>query len=147
MLKKILLLVLILLEINFLYSKDGKSLLGLQWNEMDVQNKEFYLAGLFQGLQKAGQILEIELEHQKQKEFTFSEPFYIYQTKKIIAKYFPNDNANKNEELIKLLDAFFCDGANEKIKIITAIRIINERQKGEIEKSDFWLKKARLEEK
>ncbi|MCK4689056.1 MAG: hypothetical protein KAT41_02050, partial [Candidatus Marinimicrobia bacterium] len=60
-----------------------------------------------------------------------------------IRSYFPDKRNSDLDMMIKLLNAFYSDKYNLNIKFDAALRIILARQKGDIEKSDFWLREAR----
>lgn len=116
---------------------------GFIWNKMKRDNKYYWLLGCLQGLQKADDIIQQGVAEQKKREFTFTEPFYVNQMHTRIIEYFPPEKIEDIDQLIELLNAFYADNYNLRIKIDTALRIVLARQKGQIEQADLWLNEAR----
>ncbi|MFA6743317.1 MAG: hypothetical protein WCS36_03825 [Candidatus Neomarinimicrobiota bacterium] len=110
---------------------------------MRHDNKYYWLLGNLQGLEKSDEIIQLGLMDQEKREFNFTVPFYINQMRTRISVYFPPQKIEDIDQLIELLNAFYEDKYNQKIKIETALRIVLARQKGQIEQSDFWLNEAR----
>jgi hypothetical protein len=115
---------------------------GEIWNRIKKENQRYFITGFLQGLDKAENIIDITVRTQKQNEFAFTEPFYVHQMRIKISDYML-PSGQPVDLLVDLLDAFYADPYNSKIPFEAALRITLARQKGEVEKSDFWLKEAR----
>jgi hypothetical protein len=115
---------------------------GEIWNRIKKENQRYFITGFLQGLDKAENIIDITVRTQKQNEFAFTEPFYVHQMRIKISDYML-PIGQPVDLLVDLLDAFYADPYNSKIPFEAALRITLARQKGEVEKSDFWLKEAR----
>ncbi len=137
-----LILILFLLPAITVLAEDVRDVDGYIWKRMKYDNKCYYVTGYFAGLKKTEEIIDIEVESEKRQKFAFTEPFSVYQIRNKIRSYFPDKSNSDLETLIKLLNAFYSDKYNLNIKFEAALRIIVTRQKGDIEKSDFWLKEA-----
>ncbi len=116
---------------------------GTIWRRMKYDNKYYWLLGYLQGLEKSDEIIQLCLAEQEKREFAFTVPFYVDQMRTRISAYFPPHNIQDITQLIELLNTFYKDKYNQKIKIEAALRIVLARQKGQIEQSDFWLNEAR----
>jgi len=137
-----LIIILFLLAVIIVFAEDIRDVDGYIWKRMKYDNKCYYLTGYFTGLKKTEEIISIEVESEKRRKFAFTEPFYVYQIRNKIRSYFPDERNRDLDTLINLLNAFYSDKYNLNIKFEAALRIILARQKGDIEKSDFWLKEA-----
>jgi hypothetical protein len=135
-------IILIILIVNILAADWAVSDNGEIWNRMKKENRRYFITGFLQGLDKAENIIDITVRTQQQKEFAFTEPFYVHQMRSKIRGYLP-PNDQPVDLLVDLLDAFYTDQYNSKIPFEAALRIILARQSGEVEKSDLWLKEAR----
>ncbi|PIS27880.1 MAG: hypothetical protein COT43_08265 [Candidatus Marinimicrobia bacterium CG08_land_8_20_14_0_20_45_22] len=116
---------------------------GNIWRKMKQDNKVYYLTGFLDGLKKSSQIIDLSVQSAQRKEFSFVEPFYVNQMRENINAYFPERASVSTSTIIELLNAFYADKYNSKIKFEAAIRIVLARQKGDIGKADFWLEEAR----
>lgn len=116
---------------------------GNIWRKMKQDNKVYYLTGFLDGLKKSSQIIDLNVQSAKRQEFSFVEPFYVNQMREKISAYYPEQAAVSISTVIELLNAFYADKYNSKIRFEAAIRIVLARQKGEIGKADFWLEEAR----
>lgn len=125
------------------FAEKSREVNGHVWKKMKYDNKCYYLTGYFAGLRKTEEIINIEVESERRQKFAFTEPFYIYQIRNKIRSYFPDKRNSDLDMMIKLLNAFYSDKYNLNIKFDAALRIILARQKGDIEKPDFWLREAR----
>ena len=124
-------------------AQSSREIDGSIWKRMRHDNKYYWLLGYLQGLEKSDEIIQLGLMDQEKREFNFTVPFYINQMRTRISVYFPPQKIEDIDQLIELLNAFYEDKYNQKIKIETALRIVLARQKGQIEQSDFWLNEAR----
>ncbi|MFH1212872.1 MAG: hypothetical protein V1681_02190 [Candidatus Neomarinimicrobiota bacterium] len=116
---------------------------GFIWKKMKRDNKYYWLLGYLQGLEKADEIIKSGVTDQKKREFNFTEPFYINQMHTRIGAYFPPERIEGVDQLIEILNAFYEDKFNQRIKIEAALRIVLARQQGQVEQADFWLNEAR----
>lgn len=135
-------IVLIISVVNAFAADRAGSINGEIWNRMKKENRRYFITGFLQGLDKAENIINITVRTQQQKEFAFTEPFYVHQMRSKIRDYMPTDNQSV-DLLVDLLSAFYADPYNVKIPFEAALRITLARQIGEVEKSDLWLKEAR----
>ncbi|GEM_PF-476847 len=126
-----------------LFAQSKKEITGLVWRKMRYDNKFYWLNGYIEGLEKAEEIIDLEVTRQREKEFGFTEPFYVNQLRTKIVSYLPAKRYAEIDLLIELLDNFYEDKYNQKIQIEAAIRIVLARQRGETEQADFWLNAAR----
>lgn len=133
-----------ILVISNLSAQRERILDGTIWNGMRPDNKMYYVTGFLNGLEKAENILEIHIRNQQQKEFAFTEPFYLKSSRETIGEYIPRQE-NRINLIVSLLDAFYSDANNQKIPFTAALRIVLARNAGEIEKSELWLMEARRE--
>ncbi len=134
--------ILIISIMNVLAADWTSTINGEIWNRIKKENQRYFITGFLQGLDKAENIIDITARTQKQNEFAFTEPFYVHQMRSKIRDYMPPSDQSV-DFLIDLLSAFYADPYNLKIPFEAALRITLVRQKGEVEKSDFWLKEAR----
>ena len=134
--------VLIISMMNVFAADWTRTVNGEIWNRIKKENQRYFITGYLQGLDKAENIIDITVRTQKQNEFAFTEPFYVHQMRIKISEYLPSSDQSV-DFLVDLLNAFYADPYNVKIPFEAALRITLVRQKGEIEKSDFWLKEAR----
>jgi len=116
---------------------------GNIWRKMKQDNKVYYLTGFLDGLRKSLQIIDLNVQSAKRQEISFVEPFYVNQMRDKISAYYPENASVSVSTVIELLNAFYADKYSSKIKFETAVRIVLARQKGDIEKADFWLEEAR----
>ncbi|MDD5765688.1 MAG: hypothetical protein PHW79_05530 [Candidatus Marinimicrobia bacterium] len=116
---------------------------GNIWRKMKQDNKVYYLTGFLDGLRKSSQIIDLNVQSAKRQEISFVEPFYVNQMRDKISAYYPENASVSVSTVIELLNAFYADKYSSKIKFETAVRIVLARQKGDIEKADFWLEEAR----
>ena len=116
---------------------------GRIWNRMKTDNKLYFLSGLFTGMRKSEDIIGIEVEAEKRRTFAYTEPFYVNQIRKKLLSYTPKDENIDLSQITGLLDAFYSDSDNLRIRVTVALRIVFARQNGDIERSDLWLKEAR----
>lgn len=116
---------------------------GFIWKRMKRDNKFYWLLGYLQGLEKSDEIIQLGLADQQKREFNFTIPFYVNQMRTRIGLYFPPKRIEGIDQMIELLNAFYEDKFNQRIKIEAALRIVLARQKGQIEQADFWLNEAR----
>jgi len=128
--------------INKLFAQQESTITGVIWSRMKTDNKMYYVTGFLNGLEKAENILDINVRIQEKNEFAFTEPFYIQRTRERINNYIPDDN-NRINLVIDLVDIFYSDPNNLKISFEAAVRIALARNAGDIEKSDMWLQEAR----
>jgi len=128
--------------INNLIAQRERTMTGVIWSRMKKENKMYYVTGFLNGLEKAENILDINVRIQEKNKFAFTEPFYIKRTRERINDYIP-DGENRINLIIDLIDNFYCDPNNLKIPFNAAVRITLARNAGDIEKSDLWLQEAR----
>lgn len=133
-----------ILAISNLSAQRERMLDGTIWNVMKTENKMYYVTGFLNGLEKAENILEIHIRNQQQKEYAFTEPFYLKHSRETIGEYIPR-RENRINLIVSLVDAFYSDPNNQKIPFTAAIRIVLARNAGKIEKSELWLMEARRE--
>jgi len=126
-----------------LHAQQRTEINGFIWNKMKRDNKYYWLLGYLQGLHKSDEIIRQGVAEQMKREFTFTEPFYVNQMHTRIGEYFPPQKIEDIDQMIELLNAFYADNYNQRIKIDTALRIVLARQKGQIEQADLWLNEAR----
>jgi len=134
--------ILIISMMNVFAADWASTINGEIWNRIKKENQRYFITGFLQGLDKAENIIDITVGSQKQKEFAFTEPFYVHQMRIRISEYLPSSDQSV-DFLVDLLNAFYADPYNAKIPFEAALRITLVRQKGEVEKSDFWIKEAR----
>lgn len=125
------------LEAQIQLPLDGKA-----WRQMEPTARYYFLRGLMNGLEKAENIIDINVRKQRRKEFAFSEPFYVHQMRVNIRKYYLSPEIDL-PILIELLNVFYTSPYNLAIPVIAAVRIVLARQQGNISQSDLWLKEAR----
>ena len=140
--KSIMIFLVVMTGVNMLFAQRERTVNGVIWTKMKKEYKMYFITGYLNGLEKAENILDINVRVQKKSEFAFTEPFYIKRTREQINDYIPNVN-NRINYLVELLDIFYTDKNNLKISYSSAIRIMLARQAGDIEKSDMWLQEAR----
>jgi len=116
---------------------------GFIWRKMKRDNKFYCLLGYLQGLEKADEIIRQGVADQQKREINYTEPFYVNQMRVRISDYFPPQKIEDIDQLIELLNAFYADEYNPRLKLDVALRIVLARQKGQIEQADYWLKEAR----
>ena len=127
---------------NNLHAQRERTMTGVIWNRMKSENKMYYVTGFLNGLEKAENILDINVRIQEKNKFAFTEPFYIKRTRERINDYIP-DGENRINLIIDLIDNFYRDPNNLKIPFNATVRVTLARNAGEIEKSDLWLQEAR----
>lgn len=135
-------MLLILAGVNNLFAQRERVMTGVIWNRLKTENKMYYVTGFLNGLEKAKNILDINVRIQGKNEFAFTEPYYIQRTRERINAYLPNAE-NRVNLIVDLTDVFYSDPNNLKIPFTAAVRIVLARNAGDIEKSDFWLQEAR----
>lgn len=133
-----------ILVISNLHAQRERMLDGMIWNGMKTENKMYYVTGFLNGLEKAENILEIHIRNQQQREFIFTEPFYLKRSREVIGEYIPRGE-NRINLVVGLVDAFYSDPNNQKIPFTAAVRIALARNAGDIERSELWLREARRE--
>lgn len=138
----IIFILLILAGVNNLFAQRERVMTGVIWNRLKMENKMYYVTGFLNGLEKAKNILDINVRIQEKNEFAFTEPYYIQRTRERINAYLPNAE-NRVNLIVDLTDVFYSDPNNLKIPFTAAVRIVLARNAGDIEKSDFWLQEAR----
>ena len=125
-----------------IFAQRERTINGVIWIRMKTDNKMYYVTGFLNGLEKAENILDINVRIQEKNEFAFTEPFYIQRTRERINYYIP-DGDNRINLIIDLVDVFYSNTNNLKISFEAAVRIALARNAGDIEKSDMWLMEAR----
>jgi len=138
----IIFILLILAGVNNLFAQRERVMTGVIWNRLRTENKMYYVTGFLNGLEKAENILDINVRIQEKNEFAFTEPYYIQRIRERINAYLPNAE-NRVNLIVDLTDIFYSDPNNLKIPFTAAVRIVLARNAGDIEKSDFWLQEAR----
>jgi len=140
--KTIIIFFILLIGVTEIFAQRERTITGVIWIRMKTENKMYYVTGFLNGLEKAENILDINVRIQGKNEFAFTEPFYIQRTRERINDYIPNGD-NRINLIIDLVDVFYSDANNLKIPFEAAVRIALARNAGEIEKSDMWLLEAR----
>jgi len=140
--KTIIIFFILLIGVTEIFAQRERTITGVIWIRMKTENKMYYVTGFLNGLEKAENILDINVRIQEKNEFAFTEPFYIQRTRERINDYIPNGD-NRINLIIDLVDVFYSDANNLKIPFEAAVRIALARNAGEIEKSDMWLLEAR----
>jgi len=128
--------------VTMLFAQQERIITGVIWSRMKTDNKMYYVTGFLNGLEKAENILDINVRIQGKNEFAFTEPFYIQRTRERINDYIP-DGDNRINLIIDLVDVFYTDTNNLKIPFEAAVRIALARNAGDIERSDMWLLEVR----
>lgn len=135
---------LVVLNVSLLLAQQQPALLdGAIWKRMKYENKYYYLAGYFAGLTKAQEIISLSVENQRQREFGFTEPFYVHQMRQKIRAYLPAGNLLEIEKIIEAINLFYADKYNLKIPVEVALRVVLARAQGNNEQADLILKEAR----
>jgi hypothetical protein len=116
---------------------------GVVWKRMKQENKYYFLTGYFAGLNKALEIINLNVENQRQQEFGFTEPFYVNQMRQKIRAYLPAGHLLEIDKIIEALNLFYADRFNLKIPVEVALRVVLARAQGNNEQADLILQAAR----
>ncbi|MBN2600477.1 MAG: hypothetical protein JXR87_00635 [Candidatus Marinimicrobia bacterium] len=140
--KTFIIFLILFIGVTEIFAQRERVITGAIWIRMKTDNKMYYVTGFLNGLEKAENILDINVRIQEKNEFAFTEPFYIQRTRERINDYIPKGD-NRINLIIDLVDVFYSDANNLKISFEAATRIVLARNAGDIERSDMWLQEAR----
>lgn len=132
----------ILIFCSALIAQSERTINGQVWKRIKKENKLYFVTGYVNGLEKAENIIDINVKVQEKNEFAYTEPYYVHRMRESIREYLPM-RKNRVPYIIELIDIFYSDADNLKIPFEVALRIALAKDARKYEKSDLWLKEAR----